>query len=354
MTFLFYSSFIGVLAGYLFRLTVIVPYSSKNNVVDSYVLQQHNQQQYSTKLCFPQRALSPSLIPYRYTRTNSKHHEQSRKYQSFSSARLSSSSTNNNEATTRINTNEFSRIVPVDRVLFRQRSGSSSIANEYNVNIEATNDECIQLAKRFEIHSIHQLQASVCLRSHNDRGRSAASNSNNKYDVEVDGTVTATVTQRCVRTNESFNSTIEFPIYCLVRPAIPVMGLLKLDMMNDLESIDDESISSKTKKSKTGGNAKGASDKGSSNKKKKNYQETTSSIIDDMDVQQLQRLLEQNIDSNDNNNNDLSIMEDEFIYSTSTSNIFDIGELISQVFWLELDPYPKKPGTGPVQFSISG
>jgi len=34
--------------------------------------------------------------------------------------------------------------------------------------------------------------------------------------------------------------------------------------------------------------------------------------------------------------------------------MLDMGELVSQTFWLNLDPYPKKPGSGPVEFTISG
>jgi len=47
------------------------------------------------------------------------------------------------------------------------------------------------------------------------------------------------------------------------------------------------------------------------------------------------------------------VVEDEGIYSLSSDQL-DVGELIAQTFWLELDWYPKKPGTDPMEFEISG
>jgi len=47
------------------------------------------------------------------------------------------------------------------------------------------------------------------------------------------------------------------------------------------------------------------------------------------------------------------LVEDEAVYSLSSEQL-DVGELIAQTFWLQLDPYPKKPGTDPVVWEISG
>ena len=67
-----------------------------------------------------------------------------------------------------------------------------------------------------------------------------------------------------------------------------------------------------------------------------------------MDVLELQKLLQDDL-----GNEEDVLMEDESIYST-TGGFLDVGELVAQLFWLELDPYPKKPGTGPIQRSITG
>jgi hypothetical protein len=48
-----------------------------------------------------------------------------------------------------------------------------------------------------------------------------------------------------------------------------------------------------------------------------------------------------------------ALVEDESIYSSATG-VLDVGELVAQTFWLQLDPYPKKPGTGPMEFTITG
>jgi hypothetical protein len=46
------------------------------------------------------------------------------------------------------------------------------------------------------------------------------------------------------------------------------------------------------------------------------------------------------------------IMEDEGILGED--GIFDVGELVAQMFRVKLDPYPKKPGTTPVSYTITG
>jgi hypothetical protein len=64
-----------------------------------------------------------------------------------------------------------------------------------------------------------------------------------------------------------------------------------------------------------------------------------------MDVMELQRMLQYDMSDDD-------VMEDEAIFPLD--GMLDIGELVAQLFWLKLDPYPKKPGTDPVQRSITG
>ena len=54
----------------------------------------------------------------------------------------------------------------------------------------------------------------------------------------------------------------------------------------------------------------------------------------------------------DVNQGDLDLFEDEAILGTN--GLLDVGELISQMFRLKLDPYPKKPGSEPVSYSITG
>ena len=46
------------------------------------------------------------------------------------------------------------------------------------------------------------------------------------------------------------------------------------------------------------------------------------------------------------------VVEDESVFASD--GILDIGELVAQMFRLKLDPYPKKPGSEPVRYSITG
>ena len=89
----------------------------------------------------------------------------------------------------------------------------------------------------------------------------------------------------------------------------------------------------------------------SSNKKqkKKNAPLKMDSQLSSLnDMVELQEMLNRMDDEDE----DL-LIEDESIYSLSTGQL-DVGELIAQNFWLGLDPYPKKPGTEPLQLEITG
>jgi hypothetical protein len=196
--------------------------------------------------------------------------------------------------------NEFSRKLQLDRVL--------KIKRDYLVNVEATQAECTALADRFDLSDIAKLQASLSLRQERIGGSKTGTNG-----VEVEGTVTATVTQRCVRTNEDFEVDLEFPLYCIVRPVLPLAALMKEPEKADRKGED------------------GRAHKGSYRGQDRNFAE--------MDMMDLQRMLQQDISSEDDD-----LMEGQL----------DVGELVAQLFWLKLDPYPKKPGTDFFSASISG
>ena len=49
---------------------------------------------------------------------------------------------------------------------------------------------------------------------------------------------------------------------------------------------------------------------------------------------------------------DEEVIEDLAIFGND--GILDSGELVAQSFRLKLDPYPKKPGTEAVTYSITG
>lgn len=208
--------------------------------------------------------------------------------------------------------NEFSRTVQPERILKARR--------DYNLEVEASAAERGALATRFDLTDVHALQASLVLRPEGLRASG----------VEVEGTISASVTQTCVRTNERFQVNVEFPLECIVRPVRP---------LSHKNAADQQS---------TGMRESRSSQASTRNKKKKSSHRPQDRSIEAMDLLQLQQLL---VDD-EMTSNDAVLMEDEAIYSTE--GLLDVGELVSQLFWLQLDPYPKKPGSKPIQTSITG
>lgn len=251
--------------------------------------------------------------------------------------------------------NEFSRTLQPDRILKTSFVSSSSSAaagsSGYALTIAADVVECQALANRFSLTEIASLSADLLLRpaaATNSKSRATASDPQSSGCVEVEGTCRATVTQRCVRTNEDFVVHLEFPLYCIVRPTLP-----KSNAYDDDDVIDDDAsgmIPSTSTQRRMG--------KKSVNSSGKTHRQNS------IDLMEMQRLLEKNIrddtkfngggdeEDNDDSIGGDSLMEDESIYCVD--GLIDVGELVSQLFWFKLDPYPKKPGTSPVQYSITG
>lgn len=147
--------------------------------------------------------------------------------------------------------------------------------------------------------------------------------------VAVEGNVMARVTQTCVRTSEKFDVDVEFPLFAIVRPIASIFSDDEEDNLSELEGFFEEERRSRSKKGK----------------RKDKAVTTPERNVNEMDVAELQRLL-QDFDVEDD------VIEDEAIYSIDGT--IDLGELVSQLFWLKLDPYPKKPGTYPIKTSITG
>ena len=227
--------------------------------------------------------------------------------------------------------NEFSRTVPPDKVLKlhgkHQRSQGSNRMPErqYSVEIDASPEECKALASRFELPAIESLEASLSL---SPEGNSAVESARG---IVVQGTVRATVTRTCVRTNENFQVDMEFPVYSLVRPVQSSGPTPTLDLGKSVSFVE-------------------LNRDNSSSKKKKDQSAYDEDAIDPMELLKIQSMLE-GLEQNGEDVDDI-LMEDEFIYATTGA--LDVGELVSQLFWLELDPYPRKPGSEFLQFSISG
>ena len=209
--------------------------------------------------------------------------------------------------------NEFSRSLNTDRILRTATGKQRRSYRDFQTTIEATADECSKLAKRFELCHLESLKADLLLSlpSHyNSRGGGALT-------VQVEGSILATLTQTCVRTSENFEVTVEFPLTVIVKP-------VSSHFESDGRGVDD---AQRIKKKKVARNDRS------------------------FDTMELQQMIERQVDEFEFDVDE--IVEDEAIYSAA-SGMLDMGELVSQTFWLNLDPYPKKPGSGPMEFTISG
>jgi hypothetical protein len=227
--------------------------------------------------------------------------------------------------------NEFSRPLNTDRILKTSSGNKRRSYREYQTTIEATAEECSALADRFELKRVDSLKAglSLSLPTH------YTSQSGGGYlIVQVEGSIVASLTQTCVRTNEEFEVTVEFPVSNIVKPVSPSATLQQLQAGGD-----EEAAAPAPKKQQQ-----------NNKKPKKNLRSDRVQNLSG-DMTELQQMINRQEDENDFGIDDF--LEDESIYSLATGNL-DVGELVAQTFWLNLDPYPKKPGSGPMEFTISG
>lgn len=164
----------------------------------------------------------------------------------------------------------------------------------------------------------------------------------------MEGNVSSKVTQTCVRTNEDFDVDLEFSIHSIVRAvdlrevrqkreeqmrdSAGELGGLSLSEIEEQLSGEGGGYKSKGKKKKRG--ARGG-----------NNSHGNGGVLNDYNMKEIENLL-QEFDTEDD------IFEDENVMGSD--GMLDVGELVSQMFRLKLDPYPKKPGSEPVSYSISG
>mmetsp|Transcript_33933 Transcript_33933/g.73541 ORF Transcript_33933/g.73541 Transcript_33933/m.73541 type:complete len:308 (-) Transcript_33933:107-1030(-) len=221
--------------------------------------------------------------------------------------------------------NEFSRRYRTEAVL---PSGGRT-GRDYRVSVSASEEERGALANRFRLSEIARLDADVVLRR--DKSGSA-------YDsdcIQIDGTVLAAVTQKCVRTNEDFDVNLEFDVSAAVRP------------VQSTETNDDADMAEIERALGNSGSGGGGNRSRRGNKRggKRDKSIRADRSIDDVGMKALQDML-QDFDI------DEDIVEDEAVLGSD--GFIDVGELVAQLFRLKLDPYPKKPGSEPINLSFSG
>ena len=193
-----------------------------------------------------------------------------------------------------------------------------------DLSISATQTERDALAKRFRLSEIASLSADLTVQP--AIGISSSADGGNH--IEAIGKVSARVTQNCVRTNDEFEVDLEFNFDIVLKAMAAPMdtgsneGELSAGEQAALEAASN--LGSGRRPNKKGKKRKGV--RGGESSKD----------LDDMGMKQLQDIL-QDFEVTDD------ILEDEACFCTD--GIVDVGEIVSQVFRSNLDPYPKKPGS---------
>mmetsp|Transcript_22718 Transcript_22718/g.53649 ORF Transcript_22718/g.53649 Transcript_22718/m.53649 type:complete len:311 (-) Transcript_22718:46-978(-) len=222
--------------------------------------------------------------------------------------------------------NEFSRTLQF------YGNGAPVRKRPLDLSISATQTERDALAKRFRLSEIASLSADLTVQP--AIGISSSADGGNH--IEAIGKVAARVTQNCVRTNDEFEVDLEFNFDIVLKAMSAPMdpgsneGELSAGEQAALEAAS--SLGSGRRLNKKGNRRKGV--RGGESSKD----------LDDMGMKQLQDIL-QDFEVTDD------ILEDEACFCTD--GIVDVGEIVSQIFRSNLDPYPKKPGSDPVSYTFT-
>lgn len=281
-------------------------------------------------------------------------HKQPTHYSCKTATSLFSSSATNeehdtgpkNESTAK---NEFSRTIRVNKWFGSVGTGASSSSSRgspkvMNLSISATPSERNELATRFRLSKISALSAEVEVQP--AFGAGGGINDGNEC-VEAKGTVSAKVTQKCVRTNEEFDVDLEFSFEAFLRAMVStsISGGGK-DSEQSLSAGESEALEAAARLDDGGRSRmkKGGNQKQQRGKAKGVRGGQSSNNLDAMGMKELSDILMEYEVTDE-------IIEDESCFCTD--GIVDVGEIVAQMFRSKLDPYPKKPGTGPVTYSFT-
>jgi len=248
---------------------------------------------------------------------------------------------NNNKIKTKTNAaftqNEFPRIIYIDRIFNNRRRTYNQQQRDHVVTIKADEKERLALAERFDLKGLTKLDAEISLRPAAE-GLTAFAGLGS-FPVEVEGMIEAHLTQTCVRTNEEFEVDVEIPVYVIVRPVESNFeGQKLIDAQQQQPQPQEEEKSEEEESNYNRGNKK------KKNKKDKGLHKNKK-VYNLSDVFDLQTAIQQ-ADTFGSGTGAADIVEDEGIYSLSSDQL-DVGELVAQTFWLELDWYPKKTRNWP-------
>mmetsp|Transcript_31931 Transcript_31931/g.67134 ORF Transcript_31931/g.67134 Transcript_31931/m.67134 type:complete len:320 (-) Transcript_31931:225-1184(-) len=244
--------------------------------------------------------------------------------------------------------NEFSRTIRVSK-WFSSIAGSTGnrfSKKTMDLSISATEEERHALATRFRLKNITALSADLVVQPVLGGGDASGSggrggNIDDSECIEARGTVCAQVTQKCVRTNEEFDVSLEFSFETVLKAQASQTGSSDVEIeplsLGEMAALDAASkLDNKRSQKKKGGN------------KKRGIKGVRggqgSKDLDGSGMKQLQDILMEYEVTDE-------IIEDESCFCTD--GIVDCGEVVAQMFRSKLDPYPKKPGSDPVSYSFT-
>jgi hypothetical protein len=236
--------------------------------------------------------------------------------------------------------NEFSRPLRTETILGPRRK-------DYKIDIQAQDDELTNLAKRFKLSNIQSLRAALTLSRDRSSPHNKGPDGNYVECIQVRGEIAATVVQTCVRTNEDFEVDLEFDLNSIVKAC----GIQEEEEDLDLGGTGMSAADLEAALTNGGnGGGGGRSQRNPRNKKKKKRRKgvdmrDSNASLNELRMKEIEDLL-QDYDLEED------IVEDENIFGHD--GMLDVGELVAQTFRLKLDPYPKKPGSEPVSYSITG
>jgi len=225
----------------------------------------------------------------------------------------------------------------------------------HEMTVTATKEECDALAERFDLSRLDSLEADVrimpCIvQQQTTAGKKGSrvskigsdSFNSNSNVVDVEGTIKAHVQHVCVRSGDEFEMDVEFPFYSTVFPISGDENSLN-DNINRGRQDDDTGPKKKNKNKKS--------------KRSKNASLNSGSggniVVDLNDVFDLQAAIKASEATlrDDDGLGDIDAaaaaipFEDEAVYCTFPDLTLDVGELVAQTFYTQLDPYPVKDKT---------
>ena len=238
----------------------------------------------------------------------------------------------------------------------RKRHQRQLGASSHEMTVTATKEECDALAERFGLSRLDSLEADLrimpCIVQQQLTTGGKASrasligsdiSSSSSDVVDVEGTIKAHVQHVCVRSGDEFEMDVEFPFYCTVYPVSGNDNILN-DNIRNRGGQDDDTMPKKKKKTKKSKRSKNASLKSGSG---------GSIVVDLNDVFDLQAAIKASEAAleDDDGFGDIDAaaaaipFEDEAVYCTFPDLTLDVGELVAQSFYTQLDPYPVKDKT---------